>query len=218
VKLEVSLHAHPLCEYIRLVDANDWEGIARRMLSSAHELARTGAEFFVVPCNTIHKSFDLVTAQSSLPWLHIATEVAIESKCRGFRRVGLLGTSLIMQGDIYTSRFERLDMECWFPPENECKRLDRFIFEEMVQGRFTQEAQRYVVDLAANLRTRGCDAVGLCCTELPILLAHAELPLPVLDSTMCLATAAVSIIRQSLHDVASLRGVTPRKEIWVGGP
>jgi aspartate racemase len=47
------------------------------------------------------------------------------------------------------------------------------------------------------LRNRGCDAVGLCCTELPLLLRgplllrEDDVSLPLLDSTRILARAAL---------------------------
>jgi aspartate racemase len=92
-RVEVSMHCHAFSEYMRHIDADDWTGVSELMLSSAHKLASIGAEFLLAPCNTIHRVFDLVTAQSPRPWLHIAAQVAAECKRRGFRRVALLGTS-----------------------------------------------------------------------------------------------------------------------------
>jgi aspartate racemase len=42
-----------------------------------------------------------------------------------------------------------------------------------------------------RLRQRGCDAVALACTELPLVLDDANSPLPTLDSTRLLALAAL---------------------------
>jgi len=210
------VHSHAFSEYMRHIAAGDWASVSRLMLSSGQKLAGVGAEFLVAPCNTIHRVFDLVAAQSSLPWLHIAAEVAAEAKRRGFKRVALLGTALIMQGDIYSSQFERLGIEHRIPAEDECKLLDQCIFEEMVQGKFTIEAQRYVMDLIGDLGSRGSDAAGLCCTELSILLAHADAPLPVLDSTKCLATAAINRIRESIPLFTSSRSVANNIDMQAG--
>jgi aspartate racemase len=50
------------------------------------------------------------------------------------------------------------------------------------------EAYTQVVD---RLRGRGCDAVALACTEIPMLLSADISPLPTLDSTLILAQAAL---------------------------
>lgn len=65
--LEISMHAHALSEYMRAIDAGDWNGVADLMLSSARKLASVGAEFLIAPCNTIHQAFDFVKEQSPCP-------------------------------------------------------------------------------------------------------------------------------------------------------
>jgi aspartate racemase len=41
------------------------------------------------------------------------------------------------------------------------------------------------------MQQAGCDAVALCCTEIPLLIHADDSPLPVLDSTRLLARAAL---------------------------
>jgi aspartate racemase len=41
------------------------------------------------------------------------------------------------------------------------------------------------------MQSRGCEAVALACTELPLLIHEADSALPVLDSTRILARAAM---------------------------
>ena len=38
---------------------------------------------------------------------------------------------------------------------------------------------------------KGCDAVALACTEIPLLVSQADSELPILDSTRILARAAL---------------------------
>jgi aspartate racemase len=42
-----------------------------------------------------------------------------------------------------------------------------------------------------KLRDRGCDAVVLGCTEIPLIVDPNDCPLPTLDSTRLLARAAI---------------------------
>jgi aspartate racemase len=191
---EVSLHAHPLTEYMRSIDAGDWDGVAQLMLSSARKLADVGADFLVAPCNTIHNAFDRVASKSPLPWLHIGQEVAREAKRRGHTRLAIVGTSLLLDGPVYRDPLQRCGITPCVPQAAERDQLDRMIFGELVHGRFNEPARQYVVALLERLKEQGCDAAGLCCTELPILLKDVETPLPVLDSTRILARAAVAAL------------------------
>ncbi len=188
---EVSMHTHPFSEYMRYIERDNWNGVANLMLSSAEKLARIGAQFLVAPCNTIHYAFEIVSARSPLPWLHIAEEVALEARRLGCRRVGLMGTKFLIESSVYPARFDQAGLECRLPAERDRERADGLIFEEMVKGRFTPEARSFFLNMINDLQAQGCDAVGMCCTELPILLEQEKTPLPLLNSTIILARAAL---------------------------
>ena len=46
-------------------------------------------------------------------------------------------------------------------------------------------------EIIQKLKDKGCDAVALSCTEIPLLITDADSPLPTLDSTRILARAAL---------------------------
>jgi aspartate racemase len=188
---EVSLHTHSLEEYMKAIRRDDWEGVARLMLSSAEKLASAGADFLVCPDNTIHQAFDLVAARSPLPWLHIAHEVGVEARRRGFRRPGLLGTRWLMEGPVYPKRLQPLELTPLLPSPAERERINSIIFDELVQGRFLPESRAEVAGIIGRLREAGADAVILGCTEIPLLIGPEDSSLPVLDSTRLLARAAL---------------------------
>jgi aspartate racemase len=188
---EVSLHGHSLRDYMDLLAAGDRRRVADLMLSSAENLARAGAAFLVCPDNTIHQAFDLVEPRSPLPWLHIARVVAAEGRRRGHARLGVLGTRYLMEGPVYAAALDAVGVAHEVPPEDDRRRVDAIIFDELVKGRCEGASRREVVAVIARLAARGCDAVVLGCTELPLLVAPGDAPLPTLDSTRLLARAAI---------------------------
>ena len=108
---EVSMHGHNFADYVKCIDAKDWAGIAELMLSSADKLAKTGADFLIAPVNTVHEAFDLVAHRSPRPWLHIAVEVANEAKRNGYKRLGVLGTRSLMDGQVYRETLKAAGIE-----------------------------------------------------------------------------------------------------------
>ncbi|MBI4422407.1 MAG: amino acid racemase [Elusimicrobia bacterium] len=189
---ELSVHTHPFDEYMRRIENGDWDAVGELMLSSAGKLAKAGAELLISPDNTIHQALDLFRARSPLPWLHIAEEVAAEARRLGCRRVALLGTKFLMEGPVYPGRFAASGIEHRIPEQDERERLNGLIFDELVEGRATPEARAYFVGVIERLQREGCDAVGMCCTEIPLLLRpQVDTALPLLDSTRLLARAAL---------------------------
>jgi Aspartate racemase len=58
---------------------------------------------------------------------------------------------------------------------------------------FSDSSRQQYVHVIERLRTRGCDAVALVCTEIPLLVTPDISPLPTLDSTRLLARAAFEV-------------------------
>jgi len=194
---EISLHTHPLAEYMKYITRDDWAGVAGLMMSSAEKLALAGADFLVCPDNTIHQAFDLVAHRSPRPWLHIAQEVAAEAKRRGYRRIGVLGTKYLMEGPVYPDRLQAAGLLHAIPGAAERERINQIIFDELVYGKFLPQSLAYFVEVIRRLKDEGCDAVALSCTEIPLLVPPEASPLPVLDSTRLLARAA---LRKAIED------------------
>ncbi len=181
---QVSMHTHPLAEYVKCIDRGDWKGVGELMLSSADKLAKAGADFLICPDNTIHQAMAYVEPRSPLPWLHIAKVVAAEAAARGFRRVGLTGTRWLVDGDVYPAEYVR-------PNAAEREEIHRIIFAELTYGVFKPEAIAYFQGVFRRMKDDGCDAVVLGCTEIPLIMNDSNSPLPTLDSTRLLARAAL---------------------------
>jgi aspartate racemase len=188
---EVSMHTHSFGAYVRCFERDDWPGVAELMLVSAHKLARAGADFLICPDNTIHRALPWVLRRSPLPWLHIAEVVAQHAVTRGFHRLGLTGTRYLVDSEVYPEKLAAHGLEYVRPNPTERAEINRFIFEELIAGVFSAPAVICLQRVMQRMRTEGCDAVVLGCTELPLIMNDANSPLPTLDSTRLLARAAL---------------------------
>ncbi len=197
---EISMHNHPFDAYVHCIEAGDWAGVVALMQSSAEKLARSGAEILLTPDNTIHQALEMFRGDSPLPGLHIAEEVTAEAKRQGRRRVALLGTKFLMEGPVYAAKLAAAGVDYRIPNAQERSRINEFIFSELVEGRFTDRARKYFIGVIERLRGEGCDAVGMCCTEIPLLLRPGDVPLPPLDSTRILARAAIKGAKGNFSD------------------
>ncbi len=189
----ITLDSIPMARWMPAFDAGDYAGVARVMLESARLLASAGADFAICPDNSAHLAWDHVQAETPIPWLHIARVVGEEARRRGFRRVGVLGTRFTMGGGapVYRDILGALEIETIVPDIADAETVDRIIFAELVDGVFTDASREIYNRVIARLADRGCDAVALACTEIPLLVRPEDAPLPTLDSTRLLAKAAL---------------------------
>jgi aspartate racemase len=188
---EVSMHTHPLGEYMVHIRSGNWAEVAALMVSSARKLAAAGADFAVCPDNTIHEAFDLVAAESPIPWLHIADSVAREAEAHGLKTLGITGTKYLMTGPVYPDTLRKSGIGAEIPDAADRERIDAIIFRELVNGIITEKSRLYFNEVIQKLKDAGCDGAVLGCTEIPLLVDPSDCPLPTLDSTRLLARAAL---------------------------
>jgi len=188
---EVSMHTPSFADYVKVMDRDDWQGVGGLMLASANHLVQAGADFLICPDNTIHRAMPYVEPRSPRPWLHIAEVVAAQAAGRGFHRIGLLGTRWLVESEVYPEKLAARGLKYLRPNDAERAEIHRIIMDELVYGIFKPEAVAYHQRVIARMKSEGCDAVVLGCTEIPLIMNDANSPLPTLDSTRLLARAAL---------------------------
>ena len=188
---EITMNSVPLAEHMRHVRANDWQALAEALAASAHKVAQAGADFAICPDNTYHQAFKYLIPQSPIPWLHIAGAVAEEANRLGYARLGILGTKYLMEGPVYPEALEEFRIASDIPDEADRERINEIIFKQLVNGVFSETSRLYFNEVTEKFKARGCDAVVLGCTEIPLIVRPDDTPLPTLDSTRLLARAAL---------------------------
>jgi len=199
---ELGPHMHPDvmldCEAMGHVmagwDAGDYPGIRAFLAQSVERLAKGGCDFFACPDNTAHIALELAGPDLALPGLDIGDVVAEQAVKMGMARVAVLGTRFTMAGPVYRRALPAVGIEPRFPNDEERADIDRIIFDELVEGVFSEPSRRRYVEIIERLkRDERCDGVALVCTEIPLLVTSDISPLPVLDSTRLLARAAFEV-------------------------
>jgi aspartate racemase len=189
---EITMSSVPLAEHMKYVRADDWEGLAQVLLNSTRKIADAGADFAICPDNTYHQAFEYLLPQSPIPWIHIAEAVGAEAQRLGHTRLAVLGTKYLMEGPVYPGALAKFGITREIPDEGDRIRINSIIFDELVNGQFPESSRLYFNEVTDKLKLRGCDAVVLGCTEIPLIVRPDDCPLPTLDSTRLLARAALS--------------------------
>ncbi|HEY6928827.1 MAG TPA: amino acid racemase [Thermoanaerobaculia bacterium] len=187
----MTLSSIPMARHMEFIYRDDWKGVADLLLESAREVAAAGAAFAVCPDNTVHQAFPDLLPRSPIPFLHIAEVVADEADRKGLRRLGVLGTKYLTEGPVYRDILARRGLEMRIPPAAAREQINRFIFEELVNGVFSESTREAFHREIDALRSQGCDGAALACTEIPLIVVPEKASLPTLDSTRLLARAAV---------------------------
>src|SRR4051794_17846690 len=152
-------------------EAGDHATVRCFLAESIGRLADGGCDFFACPDNTAHIALELPGPPLALPGLNIGDVVAERAAALGLTRVAVLGTRFTMAGPVYRRALPAAGIEPHFPRDDERAEIDRIIFDELVEGRFTESSRdRYVRIIDRLKQDEGCDGAALVCTEIPLLV------------------------------------------------
>lgn len=189
------IHSFDFGEIAALQADGKWDEATNRMTAAGAGLARGGAGFLIVCCNTMHLMADAVEQAAGIPLLHIADPLGRAIAARGLKRVGLIGSCHTMEkGGVIVDRLKgRFGLEILVPGEEERGRIHRIIIEELCRGEFLEPARETCRAAMAGLVARGAQGIILGCTEIPLLVKSEDASVPMFDTTALHAMAAVEM-------------------------
>ncbi|CAN5416528.1 aspartate/glutamate racemase family protein [soil metagenome] len=179
-----------------LTVAGDWDGIAATMSAIAQRLEIAGADCILLGANTMHHIADKVQAAINVPLIHIAAVTATAITNMEINKVALLGTKYTMLFDFYKDKLAEKNIETIIPNAADIEYINTTIYEEMGKGIFLPERKKRFIEIIHDLAQQGAQAVVLGCTEIPILIKQEDISIPVFDTTLIHASAAVAFALQ----------------------
>lgn len=174
--------------------AGEWGQATQAMITAARQVQAGGADFALICTNTMHKMAAEVQASLDIPLLHIADAAAQAIQARGLHKVGLLGTRFTMEEDFYRGRLEQKHgLEALIPLVDERAVIHAIIYEELVLGVINPASKAEFRRIIAALIARGAEGIILGCTEIGLLVKDEDSRVPLFDTTLLHAVAAVEM-------------------------
>jgi aspartate racemase len=189
---KVLMYSFDFGEVSRLQQAARWDEAAELLSGVGRTLAKGGADFLAICCNTMHLMADDVQHAAGIPLLHIANPLGEAAKKAGMKRLGLIGTRFTMdEPRIIADRLrQKFGLDVILPDTAGRETIDGIIQTELVKGVIRDESRARYRAVMAKLIEQGAEAIILGCTEIPLLVSQADSSVPLYD-TMQLHAAAI---------------------------
>ncbi|QDM41725.1 amino acid racemase [Altererythrobacter sp. TH136] len=169
----------------------DWRRAGDVLAQSAERLVQAGAEGLIICANSMHKVYDQVAAAAGVPVLHIAECVGDAMHAANVTGAVLIGTRNVMTERFYRERLVAHGVDLLPPDMDMIEEIDRIIYQELMRGKITRDAERTLKTWITRKEQDGAEAVVLACTELAMIVDVDANVLPVFDSTRIHCNAAV---------------------------
>jgi len=191
--LHVLIDSNPKVPDRNKAIAGTGEPATPALIAMARRLEAAGADFLIVACNTAHAFAAEIREAVRIPLVSQIDETvdAVLQRIPGIRRVGVLAGQGCVDAGVYQRAFARRRIEVLLPAAPGQRQLMELIYR--VKSGDTGAATRTAVRaLGEGLFADGAEIVVAGCTEVPLVLAPADLPGPMVDATAVLAERAVA--------------------------
>jgi len=189
---KIILYSVDFAEIKVLTEQQDWDAIAVIICKAAKGVELAGADCLMIGANTMHNIADEVQAAINIPVIHIAEATAAVIKNSGLKKVALLGTKYTMQLDFYKNKLAAKEIETVIPGEAAIEYINNAIYNEFSKGIFLPETKQGFLKIMDTLVQQGAQGFILGCTEIPILIKQEDCRVPLFDTGLIHAEAAVN--------------------------
>ncbi len=162
------------------------------LISESRRLEKAGADFIVMPCNSLHVFIEEIRKSVKVPVLSIVEETVKFLKKNEFKRVGIVSTSATIRNKLYENALKENGIAYETPDGLQQEKMGKYILN-LVNGQQNNRDREGLINIINGFDDKGVDCVVLACTDLQLLIPkHSSLR--IFDTMKILADATVEEI------------------------
>lgn len=139
------------------------------LVNEAKRLKKAGADFIVMPCNSLHVFIEEIRNAVDIPVLSIIEETVKFLKKNNLNRVGIVSTSATIENKLYEDAFEKNGIGYVTPDDFQQAKLGKFI-HNLVMGQQNSRDRDELIQIINDFEGKNVDCVALACTDLQLLI------------------------------------------------
>ncbi|MFH1089892.1 MAG: amino acid racemase [Candidatus Uhrbacteria bacterium] len=139
------------------------------LANEAKRLEKAGADFIVMPCNSLHVFIKEIREAVNIPVLSIIEETVKFLKKNNFQKVGIVSTSATIQNKLYETALEKEGMAYVTPDAFQQAKMGKFILN-LVTGQQKNRDREGLIQIIDDFEKKNVDCVALACTDLQLLI------------------------------------------------
>ena len=148
-----------------------------------NKLEKIGSDYIVIASNTPHCVLDELIKYSNVPIISIVEETCKYAQKNNLKKILLTGTIFTMKKDFYQKSFEKYNIECIVPDDNEKEIIQKIIFPNLENGIIIEKDKILFKEICNKIiKDKSIDGIILGCTELPLMINEKDFSINVIDT------------------------------------
>ncbi|MEY2671668.1 MAG: hypothetical protein RL687_85 [Candidatus Parcubacteria bacterium] len=168
----------------------DPELVKEQLISGVQKIESWGADFIVLPCNTVHHFTKEMRESINIPIISIVESTVEKIKELGLSKIGILSSRSTKDLGLYKSALEKEDLVVFEVNEDEQLILDNIILKVM-SGSQGEKEKIDMNRMIKRMTDLGAQCAILGCTELPLAINQSDSDVKLLNTIKILAEKSV---------------------------
>jgi aspartate racemase len=169
-----------------ITEARNEKNILPFLINAARQLEKGGADFIVIPCNTVHIFIEEIRESVNIPVLSIIEETSNFLSKEKIKKVGVFATTATIQNKLFDENLKRHGIEMKIPNNSNQTKMGAII-NRLVNNQQTRNDKNEFLKIIKETNARN---VILACTDLQILEPKIS-EVKIFDTMDILAKASV---------------------------
>ncbi len=166
------------------------ELVKEQLINDTKKLENWGADFIVIPCNTVHYFIEDMEKNLKIPIISIVDSTIEQIKKNNYNKIGVLSSASSRELGLYEKKLNSEAFKAIVTTVEEQRFLNSVVLSVMSgnQGENERKGMQKVIN---RMKDSGADAIVLGCTELSLAISDKDSSLPLFNTIHILAEAAV---------------------------
>lgn len=160
------------------------------LIEAAQRLEKGGADFLVMPCNSLHIFIDQIRHAVKIPVLSILEETAKFLKEKQVTEVGILATTTTLKSKLYEDKLNEVGVKQVIPDDFQQAKIGKII-NNLVLSRHNNKDREELLGIIKSFSEKGVETVILACTDLQLLIPQFP-KMKIYDTMKIFAQATVT--------------------------
>jgi len=156
---------------------------------AAKMLEKAGADFLVMPCNTLHMFIKEIRKSVKIPVLSITEESVRFLKNKRISRVGVLAMPGAIKNKLYEKALKKEGVEQVLPTNSDQAKIGKIV-NNIVLNKQGNQDRKELLKIIDKFGKNGVKDVILACTDLQLLMSHRP-KLRIYDTMKIFADATI---------------------------
>lgn len=143
------------------------------LLNAAKNLEKAGADFLVLPCNSLHKFIKEIRQSVKIPVLSILEETTKFLKKQGIKKVAVIATPITVKNKLYERPLKASGITTVIPDRLQQAKIGKLILN-LVSKRYDNKDRDLLLKVINDFAQKKVKNVILACTDLQLLIPKQD--------------------------------------------